>query len=284
MALPGSGISQASSRLPDASSKNLKLPPRVPRSPGLPPALARERHALAIVVEEATKIIEGVTVLDRVSFAAQPGRITAFLGPNGAGKSSTLRAVLGIDHLTSGRAMIGGQHFRDYQHPVEVVGALLTPDAAHPRRTARDHLTVVAVSNGLPLTSVQRVLELAGIVPIADLQVGMMSLGMRQRLGLAAALIGDPAVVILDEPHNGLDAAAIRWLRVVLRALADAGRTVLLSSHLMSEIELIGDDVVVIHEGRIQVASTLNEFIGNTSCASSGVSLEERYLHVVGEL
>jgi len=241
------------------------------------PVITTGRVAAAIVVEEATKVIEGVTVLNEVSFTAQPGRVTAFLGPNGAGKSTTLRAILGIDHLTSGRTTVGGRPFRDHRQPLQVVGALLTPDAAHPRRTARGHLAVVAASNGLPRTSVQWALELAGIAPIADMQVGQMSLGMRQRLGLATALIGDPAVVILDEPHNGLDAAAIRWLRVVLRALADAGRTVLLSSHLMSEIELIGDDVVVIHEGRVRVASTLADFIGNAP-------LEERYLHLVGEL
>ncbi len=257
----------------------------MPSKPGLTPEPAGTRLAEAIVVEDATKVIEGVTVLNEVSFTAQPGRVTAFLGPNGAGKSTTLRAILGIDHLTSGRATIGGLPFRDHRRPVEVVGALLTPDAAHPRRTARGHLTVVATSNGLSRASVQWALEVAGIAPIADLPVGKMSLGMRQRLGLATALIGDPAVSILDEPHNGLDAAAIRWLREVLRSLADAGRTVLLSSHLMSEMELICDDVVVISEGRILVASTLAELLGGASTsASKRVPLEERYLRLVGEL
>ena len=218
-------------------------------------------------------------MLDEVSFTALPGRVTAFLGPNGAGKSTTLRAILGIDHLTSGQATVGGRPFAEHDRPVELVGALLTPDAAHPRRTARGHLRVVAASNGLPRDSVQRALELAGIVPIADVVVGKMSLGMRQRLGLATALIGDPAVVILDEPHNGLDAAAIRWLRLVLRALADAGRTVLLSSHLMSEMELICDDVVVICEGQIRVATTLRDFLTRPT----PMPLEERYLQLVGE-
>jgi ABC-2 type transport system ATP-binding protein len=255
----------------------LTIDPTMPTASDLSSALTSERMAQSIVVDKASKVIEGVTVLDDVSFTARPGRVTAFLGPNGAGKSTTLRAILGIDHLTSGRATIGDRPFRDHPKPLQVVGSLLTPDAAHPRRTARGHLTVVAATNGLPRTSVQWALELAGIAPIADLQVGRMSLGMRQRLGLATALIGDPAVIILDEPHNGLDAAAIRWLRVVLRALADAGRTVLLSSHLMSEIELICDDVVVINGGRIQFASTLAEFTGQ-------VPLEERYLHLVGEL
>lgn len=263
---------------------SLTLRPSTPSTSALAPVAAPGRLAAPIVVEDATKVIDGVTVLDAVSFTARPGRITAFLGPNGAGKSTTLRAILGIDRLTSGRATIGGQAFRECRRPAELAGALLTPDAAHPRRTARAHLSVVAVSNGLGRGSVQRALELVGLTAIADLPVGQMSLGMRQRLGLATALIGDPAVVILDEPHNGLDAGAIRWLRGALRALADAGRTVLLSSHLMSEIELICDDLVVIAGGRIRLSSTLTEFVGRTTGASPPVPLEEQYLRLVGEL
>jgi ABC-2 type transport system ATP-binding protein len=263
---------------------SLTLDPPVTTEIASPVLPARDRLAAAIVVENAVKVIDGVTVLDGVSFRAEPGRVTAFLGPNGAGKSTTLRAILGIDHLSSGRTTIGGRPFRDHRHPVEVAGALLTPDAAHPRRTARGHLSVVAVSNGLPRTSVQWALDLAGIRPIADLPVSRMSLGMRQRLGLATALIGDPATVILDEPHNGLDAAAIRWLRVVLRSMADAGRTVLLSSHLMSEIEIICDDVVVINRGKICFDSTLADFLSATSDPSTVTSVEERYLRLVGEL
>jgi ABC-2 type transport system ATP-binding protein len=241
------------------------------------------RAAAAIVVEEATKVIGGITVLDQVSFSAEPGRVTAFLGPNGAGKSTMLRAILGIDHLDSGRTTIGGRPFREHRRPIEVVGALLTPDSAHPRRTARGHLMVVATSNDLPRVSVQRVLDLVGLGDLADLPVGQMSLGMKQRLGLATALIGDPAVVILDEPHNGLDAAAIRWLRVALRQLAQAGRTVLVSSHLMPEVELVGDDIVVIDGGRIRAASTLSDFIDGIPGAAPA-PLEDRYLELVGEL
>ena len=240
------------------------------------------RAPAAIVVSDATKVIDGVTVLDHVSFSAQPGRVTAFLGPNGAGKSTTLRAILGIDHLTSGLATIGGRPFRDHARPAQVAGALLTPDAVHPQRTARGHLAVVAASNGLPRTSVAKAIELVGITDIADLPAGQMSLGMRQRLGLATALIGEPAVVILDEPHNGLDAAAIRWLRIVLRQLADSGRTVLLSSHLMPEVELVSDDVVVINEGSIRFASTLAEFVGDSDGTSPRFRLEDRYLDLVG--
>jgi ABC-2 type transport system ATP-binding protein len=236
----------------------------------------------AIEVTDAVKVIDGVTVLDRVSFSAQPGRVTAFLGPNGAGKSTTLRAILGIDHLTSGRATIGGRPFHQHHRPAQVAGALLTPDAVHPQRTARGHLAVIAASNALPRSSVAKVIELVGIADIAELPAGQMSLGMRQRLGLATALIGEPAMVILDEPHNGLDAAAIRWLRVVLRQLADAGRTVLLSSHLMPEIEHVSDDVVVINEGTIRAASTLAEFVRGSKRGARKVPLEDRYLDLVG--
>jgi ABC-2 type transport system ATP-binding protein len=237
----------------------------------------------AIEVEAATKVIEGVTVLEDVSFTALPGRVTAFLGPNGAGKSTMLRALLGIDHLTSGRALIGGRPFADHARPLRVAGALLTPDAVHPRRSARGHLAVVAASNDLPAASVDRMLQLVGIVDIADLPAGQMSLGMRQRLGLATALIGDPAVVILDEPHNGLDAAAIRWLRIVLRLLADSGRTVLVASHLMSEVELVADDVVVLHQGRVVLASTLRDLVGGKPGARGRPTVEARYLELVGE-
>jgi ABC-2 type transport system ATP-binding protein len=238
------------------------------------------RVEAAIAVEDAPQVIEGVTVLDGVSFRAEPGRVTAFLGPNGAGKSTTLRAILGIDHLTSGRATIGGRPFAEHPRPALVAGALLTPDAAHPRRTARGHLRVVAASNGLPAESVPKALELVGIAELAELPVGQMSLGMQQRLGLATALIGDPAAVLLDEPHNGLDAAAIRWLRVVLRMLADGGRTVLVSSHLMAEVAAVSDDVVVIHEGRIRHASPLPELL---RVGRRTATLEERYLQLVDQ-
>jgi ABC-2 type transport system ATP-binding protein len=260
----------------------LALRPSALTRPQVTHAPVGERSAAAIVVEDATKFIDGFKVLDQVSFTAQCGRVTALLGPNGAGKSTVLRAILGVDHLTSGRATIGGRPFREHERPVQVAGAFLTPDAAHPRRTARGHLSVVAASNALPRTSVLRALELVGIADIADLAVRQMSLGMRQRLGLAAALIGDPAVVILDEPHNGLDAAAIRWLRVVLRALADAERTVLVSSNLISEIEPICDDVVILEGGRVRVSSSLSDFVGGAPGALGRASLEERYLSIVG--
>jgi ABC-2 type transport system ATP-binding protein len=238
----------------------------------MPPA---DRTPLAVEVRDAGKRLDGVTVLDRVSFTALPGRITALLGPNGAGKSTTLRALLGIDRLDTGTALIGGRPFRTYRQPLRVAGALLSPDTVHPARTARGHLRLVAASSELPVGSVEAAIELAGLQDIADLPFAQMSLGMRQRLGLAAALIGDPAVVILDEPHNGLDAAAIRWLRDVLRLLADHGRTVLVSSHLMGEVAALADDVVVIDEGRVVFAGELGAFV-------AAGSLEDRYLAAVG--
>jgi ABC-2 type transport system ATP-binding protein len=240
-----------------------------------------DREAVGIEVVHATKVIDGITVLDDVSFSARPGRVTAFLGPNGAGKSTMLRAILGIVHLTSGRATIGDRPLAEHGDALRVAGSLLTPDAVHPRRTARGHLTVLAATNGLPRRSVADVIRLAGIEEIADLPAGQMSLGMRQRLGLAAALIGDPAVVILDEPHNGLDVGAIRWLRVVLRALADGGRTVLVCSHLMSEIELIGDDVVVLDQGRVLLDAPLAEVLAPAAGKRKRPSLEDRYLDLV---
>jgi len=262
-------------------SLHLALRPRSPARPQGVRTSADERAPAAIVVEDATKVMDGFKVLDGISFTARHGRVTALLGPNGAGKSSMLRAILGIDHLTSGRTTIGGRPFREHRQPLRVAGAFLTPDAAHPRRSARGHLGVVATSNGLPRTAVSRALELVGIASIADVPVRQLSLGMRQRLGLATALIGDPAAVILDEPHNGLDAPTIRWLRVVLRALADAGRTVLVSSNLIAEVEPICDDVIIIDEGRLRVASPLVDFVGGAPGAPGRLSLEESYLRVL---
>lgn len=240
------------------------------------------RAALSVEVSDATKVIDGMTVLDHVSFSARPGRILALLGPNGAGKSTMLRAILGIDHLTSGQATIGGLPFRRHANPIRVIGALLSPDSAHPRRTARGHLRVIAATGGLTSESVTRALELAGMSEIADLPVSQMSLGMRQRLALAGALIGDPAVLLLDEPHNGLDTAAIRWLRAALRTLADGGRTIILSTHLMSEVERIADDVVVIDRGVIRFAGPLRDMSHPRPEAFDGRGLEDHYLDLVG--
>jgi ABC-2 type transport system ATP-binding protein len=191
------------------------------------------------------------TVLDRVSFEARPGRVTAFLGPNGAGKSSTLRILLGLDRADQGRALVDGRPYRSLRDPLRTVGSMLDGSGAHRSRRARDHLAWVARSNGIPRRRVDAVLERVGLAEAARVRVGRFSLGMGQRLGLACALLGEPRALVLDEPVNGLDPEGIRWIRGLLRAHADAGGTVLLSSHLMGEVTGVADDLVVISGGRV---------------------------------
>ena len=190
-------------------------------------------------------------VVDDVSFTARPGRVTGFLGPNGAGKSSTLRILLGLDRASSGTALIDGARYRSLRQPLRRVGAMLDGPGANKGRTARAHLSWIAQSNAIPSSRVDEVLELTGIADAARMRIGSFSLGMGQRLGIAAALLGDPAVLVLDEPTNGLDPDGIRWTRRLLRWLADDGRTVLVSSHLISEMEDTADNFVVITRGRV---------------------------------
>lgn len=212
-----------------------------------------------IQIEGLTKLRGARTVLSDVSFTARPGRVTGFLGPNGAGKSSTLRILLGLDHGQSGRALFDGKRYRDLRRPLSVVGAMLDGSGAHRSRTARQHLSWVAASNGIPRNRVADVLDQVGLGASGGRRVGTYSLGMGQRLGLAGALLGEPRTLVLDEPVNGLDPEGIRWIRGLLRGHADAGGTVLLSSHLMSEVAEIADDVAVIAAGRIVAAGTLAE-------------------------
>ena len=202
------------------------------------------------------------TAVDDVSFTALPGRVTGFLGPNGAGKSSTLRILLGLDRATSGTALIGGSAYRSLERPLWRVGAMLDGPGAHKGRTARAHLRWVAQSNAIPPRRVDEVLELTGLSHAAKTRIGRFSLGMGQRLGIATALLGDPDVLVLDEPTNGLDPDGIRWIRRFLRSLADDGRTVLVSSHLMSEMQDTADDFVVIARGRVLAAGTAAEVTG----------------------
>lgn len=219
---------------------------------------------MSIRVHGASRTIEGLTILDDVAFAARSGAVTALLGPNGAGKSTLLRALVGLERLDAGEIRVEGS-----------LGALLSPDAVHPRRTARDHLRVLARAASLEASRVDAVLELVGLTPAADLPARRLSLGMRQRLGLATALLPDPDVLVLDEPHNGLDAHAIRWLREALRALADDGRTVLLSSHLLGEVAAVADRVVVLDAGRVVADEEALTF-------AARASVEDRYLALVG--
>lgn len=214
---------------------------------------------------EITHLIKrrgGRAVVDDVSLTAAPGRVTGFLGPNGAGKSSTLRILLGLDRATSGTALIAGQAYRSLSHPLLRVGAMLDGPGANKGRTARAHLRWVAQSNAIPSMRVDEVLAMTGLQEAAKKRIGGFSLGMGQRLGIATALLGDPDVLVLDEPTNGLDPEGIRWMRRFLRSLADAGKTVLVSSHLMNEMEDTADDFVVIAKGRVVASGTGAEVKG----------------------
>jgi ABC-2 type transport system ATP-binding protein len=215
----------------------------------------REGHRIDVV--GLTKRFGAVTALDDLTFSVRPGVVTGFLGPNGAGKTTTLRCLLGLVAPTSGSATIDGRRYRDLEHPLATVGAALEAADFHPGRTARAHLQVIALASGVPRDRVDQLLGLVGLEEFADRRVGGYSLGMRQRLGLAQALLGDPPVLILDEPANGLDPAGIAWLRQFLRSLAADGRTVLVSSHVLSEVEQTVDDIVVIARGRLVRQGTL---------------------------
>jgi len=207
--------------------------------------------------------------VDQLSVQIRPGRVTGFLGPNGAGKSTTLRLILGLDAPTGGSATVNGRPYRQLPAPLREVGALLDTRAVHGGRTAHDHLLCLARSNRIPRQRVGLVLELAGLANVADTRVKGFSLGMGQRLGIAAALLGDPGVLILDEPVNGLDTDGIRWIRDLLRALAGEGRTVLVSSHLMSEMELTADHLIVIGQGRLLADTSMRAFIAGNSEAAT---------------
>ncbi|CAA9373057.1 MAG: Efflux ABC transporter, ATP-binding protein [uncultured Nocardioidaceae bacterium] len=215
-----------------------------------------------ITVESLTKQYGGFTAVDDVSFTAEPGRVTGFLGPNGAGKSTTMRIIVGLTPPSSGSATVSGRRFAEHPNPGREVGVLLDASAQHAGRTGRGILTVAQRTMGLPASRVDELVELVGLTSKeADRRVRNYSLGMRQRLGIAVALLGDPDVLILDEPANGLDPGGIRWMRDLLRGFADRGGTVLLSSHLLHEIEVIADDIVVIGGGRIVAQGTKSELL-----------------------
>lgn len=215
----------------------------------------------SIDVQDLTKEFGARRAVDRLTFRVQPGRVTGFLGPNGAGKSTTMRLVLGLDRPTAGSATIGDRPYPALREPLRHVGALLDAQAAHGSRTARDHLRVLAASNRIPDRRVDEVLEEAGLAPVARRRVRTYSLGMRQRLGIAAALLGDPEVVMLDEPSNGLDPEGIVWIRRLLQRLAGEGRTVLVSSHLMNETASFADHLVVLGRGRLLADTPMRDFI-----------------------
>jgi ABC-2 type transport system ATP-binding protein len=219
----------------------------------------------AIEVRGLTKRYGRTVAVDDLSFRVEAGRVTGFVGPNGAGKSTTMRLLLGLDAPNAGEALVGGRRYRDLRAPLCEVGALLDAGATHPGRRARSHLLWLARSNRLPRRRVDEVLELVGLREAARRRAGGFSLGMSQRLGIAAALLGDPPVLLLDEPANGLDPDGIRWLRAFLRSLAEEGRAVLVSSHLMSELEGIADDLVVIGRGRLISQTSVSELLSSRS-------------------
>ncbi len=214
-----------------------------------------------IEVRGLTKRYGATLAVDDLSFDVQPGKVTGFLGPNGAGKSTTMRMVLGLDRPTSGTAHVNGRPFAALADPLREVGALLDPGSVHPGRSGRDHLRVAARTNGIPRERVERVIDQVGLEGAARRRIKGYSLGMRQRLGIAAALLGDPRVLLFDEPINGLDLDGVMWIRTLLRELAAEGRTVLVSSHLLSEMQQTADRLVVIGRGRLLADATTQEIL-----------------------
>jgi ABC-2 type transport system ATP-binding protein len=208
-----------------------------------------------------TKAFGDKTAVNGIDFTVEPGRVTGFLGPNGAGKSTTMRMILGLDAPTRGTVSVNGHRYSDSPAPLREIGGLLEAHAVHPGRSARDHLRWLAASNGIPTTRVGEVLELVGLDSVGAQRAGKFSLGMGQRLGIAAALIGDPPIVMLDEPVNGLDPEGVRWVRSLARQLADDGKTVFVSSHLMSEMALMADHLIVIGRGEVLADSPLQDFM-----------------------
>lgn len=214
-----------------------------------------------IRARELTKRYGDKTAVDGLDFDVESGMVTGFLGPNGAGKSTTMRMILGLDRPTSGAVTVSGHRYAESVAPLREVGALLEASAVHPGRTARAHLRWLAATNRIPERRVDEMLEQVGLTDVADNRAGKFSLGMRQRLGIASALIGDPPVIILDEPVNGLDSEGIRWVRGLCRELAAEGRTVFVSSHLMSEMALMADHLLVIGQGRILADDSMPDFM-----------------------
>ncbi|QFU86604.1 ATP-binding cassette domain-containing protein [Amycolatopsis sp. YIM 10] len=218
-----------------------------------------------ITLRGLTKRYGEKTVVDHLSLDVATGRVTGFLGPNGAGKSTTMRMVLGLDHPSGGHALVNGKPYRELRHPLREIGALLDAKALHPGRTARWHLLAMARSNAIPDRRVDEVLATVGLTDVAGKRAGNFSLGMGQRLGIAGALLGDPGVLMFDEPVNGLDPDGVRWVRQLMHSLAEEGRTVFVSSHLMSEMQLTAHELVVIGRGKLLANAPVAEFIAGNS-------------------
>ncbi|MFI8214598.1 ABC transporter ATP-binding protein [Streptomyces sp. NPDC085932] len=218
-----------------------------------------------ITVDRLTKKYGDKTAVSDLSFQINPGKVTGFLGPNGAGKSTTMRMIVGLDEPTEGRALVAGKRYAHLKHPLREVGALLDARAGHPGRSAYHHLLGMARSNGIPASRVGEVLDTVGLGEVAKKRIGSFSLGMGQRLGIAGALLGDPKVLLFDEPVNGLDPDGVRWVRELMRKLAAEGRTVFVSSHLMSEMQETADHVIVIGRGKVIADAPIEEVIASSS-------------------
>jgi ABC-2 type transport system ATP-binding protein len=218
-----------------------------------------------IQVEGLTRKYGSFTAVDNISFVCQPGRVTGFLGPNGAGKSTTMRMILGLDAPTRGQVLVNGTPYRQRRHPLREVGAHLDARAFQGGRSAHDHLLALAASNHIPRQRVETVLELVGLSSVAGKRAGSFSMGMGQRLGIAVALLGDPGILILDEPTNGLDPEGILWIRNLLKGMAAEGRTVFVSSHMMSEMGLTADHIIVIGRGKLVADADLDDFLRNSA-------------------
>ena len=214
-----------------------------------------------ISVRGLTKTYGAVRAVDDLTFEVEAGKVTGFLGPNGAGKSTTMRMVMGLDRPTAGTALLQGRPYAGLHTPLRQVGALLDANAMHPGRSGRGHLRVLALSNGIATGRVDAVIDQVGLASVAGRRIKTYSLGMRQRLGIAAALLGDPAVLLFDEPVNGLDLDGVRWIRALFRGFADEGRTVLVSSHLMSEMQVVADRLVIVGRGRLVADAATEEVL-----------------------
>ena len=232
-------------------------------------APVRRAHDLAVIEATAlTKRYGEKTAVDDLSFEVRPGRVTGFLGPNGSGKSTTMRLLLGLDRPTSGSATINGKRYADLPAPLREVGALLEARAVHTGRSARNHLLAMAATNGIPTRRVDELIGLVGLDGVAGKRVGGFSLGMGQRLGIASALLGDPQALLLDEPVNGLDPEGIRWIRNLLKSLAAEGRTVFVSSHLMSEMALTATEIIVVGRGKLITSGSVDDVVRQAAGAS----------------
>jgi ABC-2 type transport system ATP-binding protein len=221
-----------------------------------------------ITADRLAKSYGSTRAVDDLTFAVRPGVVTGFLGPNGSGKSTTMRMVMGLDHPDSGTVTIGGKRFAELRWPLREVGALLEATAIHPGRSAYNHLLALAQTNSIPRTRVDEVLGLVGLESVARRKAGKFSLGMSQRLGIASAILGDPGVLLFDEPINGLDPEGILWVRTLLKSLAGEGRTIFVSSHLMSEMALTATDLVVIGRGQLIADTTVADFISSNTVAT----------------